>query len=415
MIKKGLILLGLFVFLMLPIVMAQTVTRQIEPSEVYPDGTFTVTLSVTVGTADAYAIDETIPSSYAILSAPDASTVHQGHVKYLAIGDSDCTGLENCVTTLSDTTYVYTLQAPSTTGTSAISGEYMFDVQTSTSQVSGETSLVVVAEPPTECSAFLTETDCIASALDCGWCPLDSLCKPTSSIECTSTTCFNTTHRCGSTCTISACGVGRECVATNTCQDIGENNTNTTPPGCSPSWSCTDWTPDTCPADTQKYTRVCTDSNSCGTDSGKPDEMETCYLPRSSGTGGSGSGGTTTTGTTGSRSTTTGTRDTTTGSPRGSGTSGGSSSSGSTLGGRETSSSQANLNTDSPLGTEDTLDEQATEIDYLFWILVIVLVVMVLGFLVYYKKRGVSLNNQSVNLRSQKQFISVQAPRRPRY
>jgi hypothetical protein len=50
----------------------------------------------------------------------------------------------------------------------------------------------------------------------------------------------------------------------------------TTPPveTCSPSWSCGDW--GTCSSETQ--TRSCTDSNACGTSSGKPSESQSCEV-----------------------------------------------------------------------------------------------------------------------------------------
>ncbi len=54
---------------------------------------------------------------------------------------------------------------------------------------------------------------------------------------------------------------------------------------CTPSWSCTDWSPDvssqTCGA-TFTQTRTCTDSNNCGTTSGKPAESQSAtgtYCP----------------------------------------------------------------------------------------------------------------------------------------
>ena len=50
-----------------------------------------------------------------------------------------------------------------------------------------------------------------------------------------------------------------------------------TPPACTPSWGCTDWS-DCSSAGTQA--RTCTDSNSCGVTSGKPAESESCtYIP----------------------------------------------------------------------------------------------------------------------------------------
>ncbi|MDO8647761.1 MAG: LamG-like jellyroll fold domain-containing protein [Candidatus Diapherotrites archaeon] len=51
------------------------------------------------------------------------------------------------------------------------------------------------------------------------------------------------------------------------------------PPICTPSWSCTAWSPTACPQ-SQTQTRTCTDSQDCGTTSGKPAETQTCiYIP----------------------------------------------------------------------------------------------------------------------------------------
>jgi hypothetical protein len=44
---------------------------------------------------------------------------------------------------------------------------------------------------------------------------------------------------------------------------------------CTPSWSCTDWF--ACVGGVQK--RLCTDSNNCGTDEGKPSERQECEIP----------------------------------------------------------------------------------------------------------------------------------------
>lgn len=46
---------------------------------------------------------------------------------------------------------------------------------------------------------------------------------------------------------------------------------------CTPKWSCTEWS--ACPPDGIQ-TRSCTDSNGCGTSSGKPEETQSCtYMP----------------------------------------------------------------------------------------------------------------------------------------
>ncbi|MFH1324975.1 MAG: hypothetical protein ABIH64_07025, partial [Nanoarchaeota archaeon] len=48
---------------------------------------------------------------------------------------------------------------------------------------------------------------------------------------------------------------------------------------CTESWSCTDWTPETCPS-SQRQTRTCIDNNDCGTTEDKPKSYRTCtYHP----------------------------------------------------------------------------------------------------------------------------------------
>ncbi len=54
-------------------------------------------------------------------------------------------------------------------------------------------------------------------------------------------------------------------------------NTTTT---CFPDWDCTEWSPTECPASATQ-TRTCTDQNSCGISSGKPLESSSCTPPTS--------------------------------------------------------------------------------------------------------------------------------------
>lgn len=61
------------------------------------------------------------------------------------------------------------------------------------------------------------------------------------------------------------------------CSSVNPNptsNPNPPLPGCVPSWNCGDY-PSECPSDGVR-TRVCTDTNSCGTSSGKPSTRENC-------------------------------------------------------------------------------------------------------------------------------------------
>lgn len=47
------------------------------------------------------------------------------------------------------------------------------------------------------------------------------------------------------------------------------------PPACTPSWTCSAWTPEPC-AYGSTQTRTCTDSKNCGTTAGKPAESQAC-------------------------------------------------------------------------------------------------------------------------------------------
>jgi hypothetical protein len=95
-----------------------------------------------------------------------------------------------------------------------------------------------------------------------------------------------------------ACYAGtqtRTCVDINNCITTTQTETQSCssppssqqPPGgdlpgsqCSPTWTCTSWTPSTCPESKIK-TRTCTDTNNCGTASGKPSESQSCIYKSS--------------------------------------------------------------------------------------------------------------------------------------
>ncbi len=84
----------------------------------------------------------------------------------------------------------------------------------------------------------------------------------------------------------------RECSDINYCYDLTgkpapnescyEPLSNLTGAGYTPSkkcvWECTQWDPLTCPADTKMQSRTCTETNNCGSLTGKPLESKTCIL-----------------------------------------------------------------------------------------------------------------------------------------
>jgi len=421
MLKRGLLLLILIACS--GIVCAQSVTRSFNSSQVYPDDPITVTLTVTVGSADAYAIDETIPTGWSVTDPGSASTLHTGHLKWVVIGEDsnseyDCTDLDSCVGSLSDTTYTYVLQAPSSTGSTTIAGIYMFDVGQQTT-IGGANSITVVDRPATACSDHISRTDCEAdTANSCDWCALASTnqCRAATEVECETLGCIDNANECRDTCKIASCGTGYFCNQTSdVCEVVPENTTVdtsctgngyyccssgntcsntrggdgcgtgtccasssdcTTGGGnggnggttCVSSWSCTDWTPATCPADTKRQSRTCNDLNTCATPTDKPTQERSC---RAIGTGGS--GGTDTSGTDTSRGRTTGgstdRTDTTSTSRSGS---------------RSTGTTTNETKTPATV-----LEENAETADYLFYVLLIIVLIMAIGIGYYfYSKKG---------------------------
>jgi len=59
--------------------------------------------------------------------------------------------------------------------------------------------------------------------------------------------------------------------------NAGSNDSNNAnlPAPCTPNWSCSSWSPESCP-DNEEQTRTCTDINSCEVDSNKPLESQSC-------------------------------------------------------------------------------------------------------------------------------------------
>ena len=76
-----------------------------------------------------------------------------------------------------------------------------------------------------------------------------------------------------------SCGAWSSCVGgsqSRSCSDgCGNTKTETQSCICTESWSCTAWSPSECPP-SEIQTRICTDSNNCGTTVNKPAESKSC-------------------------------------------------------------------------------------------------------------------------------------------
>jgi len=402
--KRGILLILL---IMAASVSAQTITRSFNATQIYVDGTVEVTLSVVVAGADAYAIDETVPASWSVVDPGTASTQHSGHLKWVVVGEQgsggyDCTGMDSCVSSLSDTTYTYILQAPSSTGTAQVTGVYMFDI--GSSQTLGPDTLTVIARPAGVCGDYTNQAACSGATEDCAWCSLDSTCKASSQVLCTVSGCYNTTHECRNTCNIVNCGSGRECdTGSDVCVDIDDDDDDDDDGGnggnggttCSSSWSCTDWTPAACPTDTRKQTRTCSDSNNCNPSTDVQATTRTCRLSGSTDTGGT----TTTTTPTDRTRGTSGTTTTTTG----------------TTSSRERTTSNEGTERDAPKTAEEVLDDSADSTNFMFYGLLALVIVLIVGAVYYLRHRGsggISLN-KGVNLSKQQKFVQQNNPWKP--
>ena len=105
---------------------AGTVIRSFFSQSVLHGTDVNVTLTVTLSPAQTYyAIDETIPSGWAIKSTGAGDNSQAGHLKWLVIQSA------------ASTSYTYILTTPSSAGTGTFSGKYMFEGQTAEQTVKG--------------------------------------------------------------------------------------------------------------------------------------------------------------------------------------------------------------------------------------------------------------------------------------
>jgi LPXTG-motif cell wall-anchored protein len=401
--KRGQILLviALLGILCLPLVCSvdYTVTRSFVNSSVTTDGLLYVTLTVDVGSSDAYAIDEVVPSGWSIYNAGGGNTSQSGHIKWLVCGETTSTSysctLDCCVSSIADTTYTYILRAPSTTGTGTFSGTYMFDTQSSEATTAGSTSMAVSAVV-TPCTSYTAQATCNANT-NCSWCSLNSACKNKVAVECTTLGCLNTTTLCTSSCILSTCSSSKHCNSTtsqcesNPSSDDDDTSTGgsggSSGGGCSPIWSCT-WGACENVNGNGVSTGTCTDS-ACG--SASQIQTKQCRLPSTSGTT------TTTTGTTNTRGTTSTTdneRTTTSGTG--------------TTNRRTPSTTDTPTEEEKPLTEEELLDKHSASTNNMIYILLGILVVIGIAFFVYIKRKKINImpSSGSVNLSQNMQAIN---------
>ncbi len=130
---RALLAIAIIVFIFtVPLVLAGTVTRSFSPTSVPAGGRLTVTLNVDVQSGeDFYAIDETYPSGWSLVSSGGMDSTQSSHLKEVDYSNP------------ADTTHTYTLNAPSSTGSHSWSGQYMFEGMSSESSIGGSSSVTV--------------------------------------------------------------------------------------------------------------------------------------------------------------------------------------------------------------------------------------------------------------------------------
>jgi hypothetical protein len=107
------------------------VTRSLSSQSVSPGGALTVTLSVNVGDADNYAIDDTYPPGWHLTDAGTGAADEQGHWKQVVIDNAQ------------NARFTYTLRAPSEKGTYTFSGIYMLDGMSAEAAIMDQDTVVV--------------------------------------------------------------------------------------------------------------------------------------------------------------------------------------------------------------------------------------------------------------------------------
>lgn len=202
--------------------------RSFESSQIYANQETTVSIAVNPGTSTYLLIDEVIPTGWTVISASDSGdyTTNPGHVFWTVL------------TGATIKTYTYTVNPGADLGIKSFTGTIGFELL-GESSIGGENSIEVIV------ASCTTDAECPA-AIDC------------KSWSCSAGTCVSANINEGGSCTGGTCQSG-VCVPTT----------------CTPDWTCTDFSPALCPSSCSQ-TRVCTDTNSCGVDTGKPAETQSC-------------------------------------------------------------------------------------------------------------------------------------------
>jgi len=132
--KERFLLVSAVLLLFCASAFAVTITRGLSSTTVAPGADLTVTLTVGVSEGETYyTVDELVPTGWTIKDSGTATTEHSGHLKWLVIQNA------------ADTSYTYTLTAPSTPGQTTISGKVGFKAINGEEDIGGQTSVTVSA------------------------------------------------------------------------------------------------------------------------------------------------------------------------------------------------------------------------------------------------------------------------------
>ncbi|MFH1787740.1 MAG: putative metal-binding motif-containing protein [archaeon] len=270
------------------------VVREFSSTQVNQGETVTVHLGVFIkGGESFYAIEEYIPEGWVVINNGGGSTTDANTLKWVVI--------QNAL----DTTYSYTIKAPSNIGDYSFSGHYMFEGFSDSKIILGD-NLIGVSDSPQTCTdqggdicsaeeycpgTSLTSTDSdrccskncelpICTTCDTCGAGLFNLCDRAECYSCLNDECYfinNLIFNGCNSCIESSCedyGNDYQTCIDNPC---GLNNCSWSgiscfEEKCIPSWSCTNW--NTCVGDIQ--VRTCIDLNNCGIGDSKPSETQPC-------------------------------------------------------------------------------------------------------------------------------------------
>jgi len=236
--KRLLLVIGIIVLLVIVMqpnhkeskkLSSATITRDL-PSSATNGQPFTVTLTVsgtsTLGSGQNYwSLYENV-DGYTITSVTSGYNCdYQANPDYLSCYISSGAN---------DVSFSYTATSDNPTGIT-FSGKYLFGTDTTQSDIGGENTIT-----PSSCTSN-------SQCNDNNVCTIDT---------CSSGSCSYSDND-GVSCTGGTCQ-GGDCV-----------------PDCIIIWSCTGWSPSTCPASCTQ-TQTCTDTNNCGDNSNKPAESRSC-------------------------------------------------------------------------------------------------------------------------------------------